>query len=314
MRALRLAPAALSVLAFAAAGFGSKTFKTPVPIPNLVGGTHDDATAALGAPGTLVTGSAAVAACKGSCDEIDVYGPASAKDPAVTTASTFVYFKKGKIRTVKWVFPGHVDKADDFPELKTIFAGLRVPIDAEAISATTPVTVEGVSDNMDRVIRWNDHGYQWTARVMCPLVREFDTHTGQRGSLRKALMEEYRVVAVESGPARLEYTHAPCSKDPAAPPLALFATSPDLPRATSSPRPNYPPEQDVNGFAGVVIVQYVVGTDGKVQSASVVRGHPGFELNALDAIKRWRFGTYVCDGSPIRWTSRTAFYFDAAGP
>ena len=89
-------------------------------------------------------------------------------------------------------------------------------------------------------------------------------------------------------------------------PQSLFAA--DEPKATSpkkwqakdgdkSPQvrgkltpPVFPPELKRAGYSGEVVVNFVVGSDGKVSDAEwVSASHPGFISAAIEAVKKWQF-------------------------
>ena len=63
------------------------------------------------------------------------------------------------------------------------------------------------------------------------------------------------------------------------------------PSVSSSVKPYYPPALRDAGIEGRVVVQGVIGTDGRVESASVVRssGNGTLDNNALNAFYKWRF-------------------------
>lgn len=93
------------------------------------------------------------------------------------------------------------------------------------------------------------------------------------------------------------------------PPPAAAAPSPDAPRVagrdvpwpkrTKSVKPAYPLEAQAIGQRGIVIVQLVVGTDGKVVSADVVRSVPPFDEPALAAVREWEYEVTRVDGRPV---------------
>src|SRR6185503_14265512 len=56
------------------------------------------------------------------------------------------------------------------------------------------------------------------------------------------------------------------------------------PKRTKSVTPTYPPAAAAVGQRGIVIVQMLVGPDGKVASAEVVRSVPPFDTPALAAV------------------------------
>ncbi len=62
-------------------------------------------------------------------------------------------------------------------------------------------------------------------------------------------------------------------------------------------QPNYPPALAQKGIEGYVIVRFDVTRDGSIQNIAVVESsHRGFERNALQAAKRFRYKPRVVDG------------------
>ncbi len=63
-----------------------------------------------------------------------------------------------------------------------------------------------------------------------------------------------------------------------------------LPRATYRRPPTYPVDMRQSGTEGEAVIRFVVGVDGRVARAEVVRStHPSFEAPALEAVKTWQF-------------------------
>ncbi|MDQ3617841.1 MAG: energy transducer TonB [Pseudomonadota bacterium] len=91
---------------------------------------------------------------------------------------------------------------------------------------------------------------------------------------------------------------------PATPPAATASAS-DL-RPLSTPPPSYPTEALRAGRSGEVQVEFVVGTDGTVTSARVVRSQPArvFDREALNTVRSWRFQPVA---APV--TTRRTFGF-----
>lgn len=63
------------------------------------------------------------------------------------------------------------------------------------------------------------------------------------------------------------------------------------PRAISTPQPPYPREAARSRVSGSVVVQFTIGTDGRVTEISVVRARPRglFEDAVIDTVRTWRF-------------------------
>jgi TonB family protein len=65
--------------------------------------------------------------------------------------------------------------------------------------------------------------------------------------------------------------------------------------------PEYPPEAKQSGLHGTVLVKVLVGEDGTVQSASVLKSSDTvFESSALEAAARCQFKPAKFEGSPTR--------------
>jgi len=63
--------------------------------------------------------------------------------------------------------------------------------------------------------------------------------------------------------------------------------------------PEYPPEQLQQGIDGVVLVEFTIGTDGKVMAARSVRSPDDMlSVAALHAISQWEFDPPTKDGRP----------------
>jgi protein TonB len=89
---------------------------------------------------------------------------------------------------------------------------------------------------------------------------------------------------------------------------------PEAPRPTAQPQrvgglikepkklkdvaPVYPPLAVSSRLEGVVILECVLDTRGRVQEAKVLRGAPLLDQAALDAVRQWVYSTTLIDGVP----------------
>jgi periplasmic protein TonB len=73
--------------------------------------------------------------------------------------------------------------------------------------------------------------------------------------------------------------------------------------------PEYPSSAKLAGIEGVVIVKYVVGEDGSVRDAKVLKGPPELTEACLAAVRTWRFQPMVVDGAPIAFVKIARFPF-----
>ena len=71
------------------------------------------------------------------------------------------------------------------------------------------------------------------------------------------------------------------------------------PKKTKTILPEYPPEAQARGQRGIVILELVIDTAGKVSSAQVIRSIPPFDEAALAAVRQWEYEVTKVDGKPV---------------
>lgn len=81
---------------------------------------------------------------------------------------------------------------------------------------------------------------------------------------------------------------------PGTPPTDLATPSDEIPFPVASTPPRYPP---LAVSDAVVLVEVLVGLDGRVREARVISGAAGFQQASLDAAQGWLF-------RPARWNAR----------
>jgi len=68
----------------------------------------------------------------------------------------------------------------------------------------------------------------------------------------------------------------------------------------SQPVPVFRPNPDYFGVRGTVIMAVIVGSDGTIREARVVKSlDPRSDQAALESVKRWRFRPAMKDGHPV---------------
>jgi len=72
-----------------------------------------------------------------------------------------------------------------------------------------------------------------------------------------------------------------------------------VPRKTRNVNPEYPAIAQSARVQGVVIIESIIGTDGKVQDARILRSIPLLDQAALDAVKQWEFVPTLLNGAPV---------------
>jgi protein TonB len=69
--------------------------------------------------------------------------------------------------------------------------------------------------------------------------------------------------------------------------------------AVSQPRPVYPELALRMRVSGVVELEGVIGTDGRLRELRVLRGHPLLVAAALDAVRHWVYRPTLLNGVPV---------------
>jgi protein TonB len=71
------------------------------------------------------------------------------------------------------------------------------------------------------------------------------------------------------------------------------------PTRTKYVTPVYPAIAQSSRVRGVVIVEAVIGPEGNVTDATVIRSIPLLDQAALDAVRQWRYTPTMVDGKPV---------------
>jgi TonB family protein len=73
----------------------------------------------------------------------------------------------------------------------------------------------------------------------------------------------------------------------------------DPPRVLTRVDPIYPAEARAMRIQGIVVVNAFITDDGVIESAEVIKGLPGLDPAALDAVRQWTFVPAMKDGVPV---------------
>lgn len=71
------------------------------------------------------------------------------------------------------------------------------------------------------------------------------------------------------------------------------------PRLLKQTKPVYPQEAFIKKIEGVVMLEIVIGVDGRVGRARVVRSVPQLDTAALQTVKQWLFSPAIKGGRPV---------------
>lgn len=83
------------------------------------------------------------------------------------------------------------------------------------------------------------------------------------------------------------------------------------PVVISRPAPRYPDDLYRKKIEGRVVVEFIVGADGRVEAAQVIEStNHGFDRNAVQAVLQWKFHPGVKDGRKIRVRATQSMDFE----
>lgn len=83
------------------------------------------------------------------------------------------------------------------------------------------------------------------------------------------------------------------------PALGDYVYVEELPEALTKVPPDYPPEAREAKVEGTVLVQALVGKDGRIRDTKIVRSIPELDEAAMRAVRQWVFKPAMADGKPV---------------
>ena len=72
------------------------------------------------------------------------------------------------------------------------------------------------------------------------------------------------------------------------------------PKKIKDVKPVYPEAAKAAGVQGIVIIEIVIGTDGAVNEAKVLRSVPELDRAAVDAVMQWKYTPTLLNGEPVK--------------
>ena len=92
-------------------------------------------------------------------------------------------------------------------------------------------------------------------------------------------------------------------------PPVLIPERTALARVIDRVEPEYPDAAKAHHVQGIVVLDVLVGGDGRVQRLSLVRGYPGLAAAATDAVRQWRFKPMIRNGRPASFETDVTLTF-----
>jgi TonB family protein len=77
--------------------------------------------------------------------------------------------------------------------------------------------------------------------------------------------------------------------------------------------PEYPEAAKDARISGTVVLQAVIGRDGRISALKVVSGHQTLQQAALDAVRQWRYRPYLLNGDPVEVMTTINVIFSLGG-
>jgi protein TonB len=71
------------------------------------------------------------------------------------------------------------------------------------------------------------------------------------------------------------------------------------PKKIKDVKPEYPEAAKAAGIQGIVIIEAIIGTDGSVNEAKVLRPVPELDRAAIDAVMQWKYTPTLLNGEPV---------------
>jgi protein TonB len=100
----------------------------------------------------------------------------------------------------------------------------------------------------------------------------------------------------------------------AAPPTPMrLSTGVTPPRRIAGAEPVYPLVARTAHIEGIVIIEAVIGTDGRVESARVLRGVQLLDDAALEAVRQWRYTPGMLNGAAVPIIMTVTVNFSLSG-
>lgn len=87
--------------------------------------------------------------------------------------------------------------------------------------------------------------------------------------------------------------------DPNLPKPGDYVYVEELPEAVTKVAPVYPDDARRRGVDGTVMVQALVGTDGRVKDTKIVKSIPELDAAAIAAVRQWIFKPALSKGAPV---------------
>ena len=106
---------------------------------------------------------------------------------------------------------------------------------------------------------------------------------------------------------------APAPPKPATPTRIRLGGNVQSAKLISQQQPAYPPLARQARIQGNVVLHAIISKDGRIESLTVMSGHPLLIQAALDAVRNWRYQPTLLNGDPVEVDTTITVIFTMAG-
>ena len=76
--------------------------------------------------------------------------------------------------------------------------------------------------------------------------------------------------------------------------------------------PEYPPDAKDQHIQGVVLLRVIIDRQGNVSNIQLISGHPKLAPAAIEAVKQWKYRSYLLNGAPVEIETQVQVNFTLA--
>ncbi|HEY1209767.1 MAG TPA: energy transducer TonB [Terracidiphilus sp.] len=120
------------------------------------------------------------------------------------------------------------------------------------------------------------------------------------------------VSSAPQAPAKISSGH-PASSTPAHPKRVTISAGVAAGLLIQKTTPMYPPIARAARVSGTVVLQAVISTTGSVKDLRVISGPAMLQQAALDAVKTWRYQSYLLNNQPVEFETTINVIFTLGG-
>jgi periplasmic protein TonB len=163
---------------------------------------------------------------------------------------------------------------------------------------STPATLQSVGEGMIQSAAAALSQWQYTAPADGPISFNV-AFNFQPGTETMSTQDSRTPGSAGAGISALSSPSPPAPPWPAAAGAVRVGGAVKAPTQTRRVNPVYPPEAQTARIQGVVIMEAIIGEDGRVRDTRVLRSIPALDQAALDAVRQWEYTPTLLNGMAV---------------